>query len=68
MPVWAFPQAPRVHSSMERREEEEEDGREEGDLLMHVKCIHELFIILLIFQSYLHHIRVIFMIYIELWG
>ena len=27
--------------------------------LMHVKCIHELCIIILIFQSYLHHIRVI---------
>ena len=27
--------------------------------LMHLKCIHELCIELLIFQSYLHHIRVI---------
>ena len=27
--------------------------------LMHVKCIHELCTIILIFQSYLHHIRVI---------
>ena len=27
--------------------------------VMHVKCIHKLFIVLLIFQSYLHHIRVI---------
>ena len=27
--------------------------------VMHVKCIHELCIELLIFQSYLHHIRVI---------
>ena len=26
---------------------------------MHIKCIHELCIIILIFQSYLHHIRVI---------
>ena len=26
--------------------------------LMHVKCIHELCIIILIFQSYMHHIRV----------
>ena len=26
---------------------------------MHIKCIHELWIIILIFQSYLHHIRVI---------
>ena len=31
--------------------------------LMHVKCIHELCIILFIFPSYLHHIRVISMIY-----
>ena len=31
--------------------------------LMHVKCIHELCIILLIFQSYLHHIRVISLFY-----
>ena len=29
------------------------------ELVMHVKCIHELCIIILIFQSYLHHIRVI---------
>ena len=29
------------------------------DSLMHVKCVHELCIELLIFQSYLHHIRVI---------
>ena len=28
-------------------------------MLMHVKCIHEHCIVLLIFQSYLHHIRVI---------
>ena len=33
--------------------------------VMHVKCIHELCIILLIFQSYLHHIRVISLIYID---
>ena len=32
---------------------------------MHVKCIHELCIILLIFQSYLHHIRVISLVYID---
>ena len=32
-------------------------------MLMHVKCIHELCIILLIFQSYLHHIRVISLFY-----
>ena len=30
---------------------------------MHVKCIHELCIIILIFQSYLHHIRVISLFY-----
>ena len=35
------------------------------DQLMHVKCIHELCIILLIFQSYLHHIRVISLFYID---
>ena len=29
------------------------------ECLMHVKCIHELCTISLIFQSYLHHIRVI---------
>ena len=33
--------------------------------LMHLKCIHELCIILLIFQSYLHHIRVISLFYIN---
>ena len=27
--------------------------------VMHIKCIHELCIIILIFKSYLHHIRVI---------
>ena len=32
-------------------------------MLMHVKCIHELCIIILIFQSYLHHIRVISLFY-----
>ena len=31
---------------------------------MHLKCIYELCIILLIFQSYLHHIRVILLFYI----
>ena len=34
-------------------------------MLMHVKCIHELCIIILIFPSYLHHIRVIWLIYID---
>ena len=33
--------------------------------LMHVKCIHESCIVLLIFQSYLHHIRVISLFYID---
>ena len=32
---------------------------------MHLKCIHELCIIILIFQSYLHHIRVISLFYID---
>ena len=31
----------------------------DDEYLMHRKCIHELCIIILIFQSYLHHIRVI---------
>ena len=35
------------------------------DHLMHVKCIHELCIVLLIFQSYLNHIRVISLFYID---
>ena len=34
-------------------------------MLMHVKCIHELCIVLLIFQSYLHHITVISLFYID---
>ena len=34
-------------------------------MLMHVKCIHELCIIILIFQSYLHHIRVISLFYMD---
>ena len=41
---------------------EDEHGLSLG-MLMHVKCIHELCIILFIFQSYLHHIRVISMFY-----
>ena len=41
---------------------EDEHGLSLG-MLMHVKCIHELCIILLIFQSYLHHIRVISLFY-----
>ena len=32
---------------------------------MHLKCIHELCIIILIFQSYLHHKRVISLFYID---
>ena len=35
--------------------------------LMHVKCIHELCIVLLIIPSYFHHIRFILMFYIDLW-
>ena len=33
--------------------------------VMHLKCIHELCTIILIFQSYLHHIRVISLFYID---
>jgi hypothetical protein len=33
--------------------------------LMHLKCIHELCIALLIFQSCLHHIRVVSLFYID---
>ena len=32
---------------------------------MHIKCIHALCIIILIFKSYLHHIRVISLFYID---
>ena len=35
--------------------------------LMHVKCIYELCTILLVFQSYLHHIRVISLLYNDFW-
>ena len=35
--------------------------------LMHVKCIHELCIVLLVIPSYFHHIRVILTFYIDLW-
>ena len=34
---------------------------------MRVKCIHELCIILLVFKSYLHHIKVISLFYIDFW-
>ena len=34
---------------------------------MHVKCIRELCTILLVFQSYLHHIRVISLLYNDFW-
>ena len=37
----------------------EDEYRLSLGMLMHVKCIHELCIIILIFQSYLYHIRVI---------
>ena len=43
----------------------EDEHRLSLGMLMHVKCIHELCIILLIFQSYLHHIRVISLFYID---
>ena len=43
----------------------EDEYRLSLGMLMHVKCIHELCIILLIFQSYLHHIRIISLIYID---
>ena len=33
--------------------------------VMHVKCIHELWTIILVFHSYLHHIRVISLFYID---
>ena len=46
---------------------EDEHGLSLG-MLMHVKCIHELYILLHVIPCYLHHIRVIFMIYIEFWG
>ena len=38
----------------------EYDGDE---MLMHLKCIHELCTIIVIFQSYLHHIRVILLLF-----
>ena len=37
----------------------EDEYRLSLGMLMHVKCIHELCTISLIFQSYLHHIRVV---------
>lgn len=43
----------------------EDEYRLSLGMLMHVKCIHELCIVLLIFQSYLHHIRVISLFYID---
>ena len=36
-------------------------------MLMHVKCIHELCTILLVFQSYLHHIRVRSLLFNDFW-
>ena len=41
----------------------EDEYRLSLGMLMHVKCIHELCIVLLIFHPYLHHIRVISMFY-----
>ena len=43
----------------------EDEYRLSLGMLMHVKCIHALCIVLLIFQSYLHHIRVISLFYID---
>ena len=43
----------------------EDEYRLSLGMLMHVKCIHEFCIIILIFQSYLHHIRVISLFYID---
>ena len=37
-------------------------------MLMHVKCIHELYILLLDIPTYLHHIWVIFMFYNDFRG
>ena len=37
------------------------------DSLMHVKCIHELCTIILVFHSYLHHIRCILLLFNDLW-
>ena len=41
----------------------EDEYRLSLGMLMHVKCIHELCIVLLIFHPYLHHIRVISIFY-----
>ena len=38
-----------------------------GDFLMHVKCIHELCTITLVFHSYLHHIRDILLLFNDFW-
>lgn len=34
---------------------------------MHVKCIDELCTIILVFQSYLHHINVILLLFNDIW-
>ena len=47
------------------RRQVQHGGRGGQGRVMHVKCIHELCIVLLIFQSYLHHIRVISLFYID---
>ena len=36
-------------------------------MLMHLKCIHELCTIIVIFQSYLHHIRGILLLFNDFW-
>ena len=36
-------------------------------ILMHVKCIHELCTITLVFHSYLHHIKGILLLFNDFW-
>ena len=36
-------------------------------MMMHLKCIHELCTIIVIFQSYLHHIRGILLLFNDFW-
>ena len=41
------------------------ENQERSNRVMHRKCIHELCTIILVFHSYLHHIRVISLLYID---
>ena len=41
--------------------------RTRGSSLMHLKCIHELCTITLVFHSYLHHIRGILLLFNDFW-